>query len=68
MTAGKLIQELSKHDPDSEVKFYLDAGFEAGAVGNSKDIIDVTYVDEVSLVGVSRPGAGGAAVILEYRD
>lgn len=68
MTAGKLIQELSKHNPDSEVKFYLDAEFEAEADGNSKDIIDVTFVDEVSLGSVSRPGAGEAAVVLEYRD
>lgn len=68
MTAGKLIQELSKHNPDSEVKFYLNAEFEAEAEADDKDVIDVIFVDEVFLGSVSRPGAGEAAVVLEYRD
>ncbi len=68
MTAGKLMQELSRHNPDSKVKFYLDAEFEAEADDNSEDIIDVNFVGEVSLGSVSRPGTGEAAVVLGYRD
>lgn len=70
ITVKKLMQELSGHNPDSEVKFYLDAEFEAEADGNDEDedTIDVRFDGEVELGSISRPEAGEAAVVLKYRD
>ncbi|MCX4326429.1 MAG: hypothetical protein OSJ45_13535 [Lachnospiraceae bacterium] len=70
ITVKKLIQELSRHNPDSEVKFYLDAEFEAEADGNAEDedTIDVRFDGEVELGSISRPDSGEAAVVLKYRD
>lgn len=70
MTAGRLTQWLSKHNPDSEVKFYLDAEFEAEAEDKAtdEDTIEVRFTGEVELGSVSRPESGEAAVVLKYRD
>ena len=70
MTTSRLIQELSKFDPAMEVKFYVDAEFEAVEDGNpdSSDIVDVEFADCVELGSISRPETGEAAVVLKYRD
>lgn len=70
MTTSGLIQELSKFDPAMEVKFYLDAQFEAVEDGNpdSSDIIDVAFAGLVELGSISKPETGEAAIVLKYRD
>ncbi len=69
MTTGKLIQELSKHAPDTEIRFYIDAMFEAVEDGNpASDIIDVEFASLVELGSVSRPDSGEAAIVLKYKD
>lgn len=70
MTAGGLMQWLSKHHPDSEVKFYLNAEFEAKTEekATDEDTIEVKFTGEVELRSVSRPKSGKAAVVLKYRD